>query len=433
MTRSAPFVVIGAGLAGCESAWRIAETGRDVILHEMRPSTMTPAHATGLFGELVCSNSLRSDDPATAVGTLKAELRRLGSLVMRVADETAVPAGRALAVDRGAFAARLTALVAGHPRVTIRRGEVAALPDGEAILASGPLTSPALGRALEELVGAERLNFFDAIAPIIDAESIAPGKAFSASRHDEGEGDYLNLPLAEATYERLIAELVAAPVATHLDEDRRFFEGCLPIEEMARRGSETPRWGPMKPVGLVDPATGARPHAVIQFRREDLSGRLYNLVGFQTQLSIPDQERILRAIPGLEQAVFIRHGAAHRNTFLDAPRVLAPDLSLRARPRLRVAGQLSGVEGYVESAASGLVAGLLAVRPDLGLPPPTTVIGGLLRHITSSATTPFQPMKANWGLVEELVAKKAVKKSLLAARSRATLETWLAMNPIHED
>jgi methylenetetrahydrofolate--tRNA-(uracil-5-)-methyltransferase len=420
-----PLTVIGAGLAGCEAAWRCAASGRDVILHEMRPATMTPAHATGLFGELVCSNSLRSDDPSTAVGTLKAELRRLGSIVLRVADETAVPAGRALAVDRTAFAERLTALVADHPRITIRRGEITAIPDGAVILASGPLTSPPLGRALEEIVGAERLNFFDAIAPILDAESIAPGKFFSASRYNEGDGDYLNIPLDHSAYERLIAELIAAPIATHLDEDRHFFEGCLPIEEMARRGAETPRFGPMKPVGLVDPATGERPHAVIQLRREDLTGRLYNMVGFQTQLAIPDQERIFRAIPGLEKAVFIRHGAAHRNTFLDAPRVLAPDLALKALPRLRVAGQLSGVEGYVESAASGLLAGLLATHPGLALPPPSTVIGGLVRHVTSSTTTPFQPMKANWGLTEELKAKKMEKKALLATRSREALEAWL--------
>lgn len=420
--------IVGGGLAGCEAAWQMARRGMRVRLVEMRPLRATAAHATGNLGELVCSNSLRSDDPLTAVGTLKEELRSLRSIVLETAEACRVPAGRALAVDRVAFAAALTAAIAGTPGIRLERAHAAMIPPAPSIVATGPLTSAELAADLARACGAASLSFYDAIAPIVDAETLAPGSTFAASRYDE-DGDYLNVPLDEASYGRLMDDLASAPVRAHLEEERNFFEGCLPIEEMARRGRETPRFGPMKPVGLVDPRTGRPPFAVIQLRREDLAGRLYNLVGFQTQLSIPDQERILRTIPAFHEAVFIRHGSAHRNTFLDSPRLLAPDLQLRALPGVRVAGQVAGVEGYVESTACGLLAGLFTALPGLTPPPTTTVIGGLLRYITSTPTTPFQPMKANWGVVDEIrVRKKIEKKGALAARSRSDLAAWQEQN-----
>jgi methylenetetrahydrofolate--tRNA-(uracil-5-)-methyltransferase len=416
--------IIGGGLAGCEAAWQAAERGIDVVIHEMRPISSTPAHRTDRLGELVCSNSLRSDDPGTGVGTLKEELRALGSLVMRIAERNRVPAGRSLAVDRDAFAAELTRTIESHPRIRLSRAEIDRLPDPPAIIATGPLTSPVLVGAIRELFGAESLSFYDAIAPIVDATTLLEGSFFAASRYEEND-DYLNIPLDERAYKAFIAELAAAQVKLHLEEERNFFEGCLPIEEMARRGEDTPRFGPMKPVGLTDPATGREAYAVIQLRKEDLSGRCYNLVGFQTQLSIPDQERILRMLPALAPVTFLRHGSAHRNTFIDSPVHLAPDLSARTRPGLRFAGQMAGVEGYVESAACGLLGGLFAAIPDLTSPPTTTVIGGLLRYITASKTRPFQPMKANWGVVDEIaVKKKKEKKPALAERSRAAIAEW---------
>jgi methylenetetrahydrofolate--tRNA-(uracil-5-)-methyltransferase len=436
--------IIGGGLAGCEAAWQAAERGIDVVIHEMRPVASTPAHRTDQLGELVCSNSLRSDDPETGVGTLKEELRALGSLVLRLAEANRVPAGRSLAVDRDAFAAELTRTIASHPRIRLERGEVDRLPDPPAIIATGPLTSPRLVEAIRNLFGAEALSFYDAIAPIVDATTLAEGSFFAASRYEESD-DYLNIPLDEPTYKAFIAELVAAQVKLHLEEERcstdgsgaaantdvgvgrrNFFEGCLPIEEMARRGEDTPRFGPMKPVGLTDPKTGREAYAIIQLRKEDLSGRCYNLVGFQTQLSIPDQERILRMIPALASATLLRHGSAHRNTFIDSPAHLSSDLSARAKPGLRFAGQMAGVEGYVESTACGLLAGLYAAVPGLTPPPTTTVIGGLLRYVTASKTRPFQPMKANWGVVDEIaVKKKKEKKPALAERSRIAIAEWI--------
>ncbi len=422
--------IIGGGLAGCEAAWQIARRGGTVRILEMRPVRSTAAHSSDRLGELVCSNSMRSDDAHTAVGTLKEELRALGSLILETAEACRVPAGSALAVDRHAFADRLTARIAAAPGISLERIHVADLPSAPGIVATGPLTSPELAARLKEVCGGDALSFYDAIAPIIDGDTLTPGSTFAASRYEESEGDYLNVPLAEGEYNELMDGFVAAPTRAHLEEERNFFEGCLPVEEMARRGRDTPRFGPMKPVGLVDPSTGRQPFAVIQLRREDLAGRLYNLVGFQTQLSIPDQERILRRLPAFRDAVFVRHGSAHRNTFLDSPRVLAPDLSILNLPGVRVAGQVAGVEGYVESTACGLLAALFTLFPGLPLPPTTTVIGGLRRYITSCATRPFQPMKANWGVVDELkVRKKTEKKAALAARSRVDLAAWIASHP----
>lgn len=394
---------------------------------------MTPAHHTDLLGELVCSNSLRSADPLTAVGSLKNEMRSLGSLVLRIADEHRVPAGRSLAVDRECFARALTETVAAHPRIRLERGEVRSLPAGPLIIASGPLTSTPLASVLAEFLGGEALHFYDAIAPIVDIDTLSPGSFFAGSRYDGGD-DYLNVPLDEDAYTALVADLVAAPVPRHHAEtkDREFFEGCQPVEEIARLGPETLRWGPMKPVGLVDPRTGRSPHAVIQLRREQLQGRLFNLVGFQTQLSIPDQERILRRLPAFRAAQFVRHGSAHRNTFIDAPRALHPDLTCRRRSDMRICGQLAGVEGYLESAACGLMAGIWAARPSLPPPPPDTVLGGLLRYITTAAA-PFQPMKANWGVTDELVApprKKTMKKQRLSERSAAAIREYRAAHEI---
>lgn len=419
--------IVGAGLAGCEAAWQASRRGRPVRLLEMRPDRPTAAHSGGLFAELVCSNSFRSDDPHTAVGALKNEMRALGSLVMSVADEARVPAGRALAVDRVAFAEKMTARVTSLPGVTVERREIIDLPAGDLIVATGPLTSPPLVEALQNLFGATALSFYDAIAPIVDAGTLTPDSYFACSRYDD-DGDYLNVPLTEEEYGNFISALATAEIRAHLPEEkeRNFFEGCLPIEEMARRGPETPRFGPMKPVGLTDPRTGRRPFAVIQLRKEDLSGRLYNLVGFQTQLAQPDQERIFRMLPAFSKATFIRYGSAHRNTFIDAPRILRPDLAARVRPDMRLAGQMAGVEGYVESTACGLMAGLFASIPNLSPPPPTTVIGGLLRYITSTPTTPFQPMKANWGVVDEIRGPKSEKKKLLMERSAAAIREYVA-------
>ncbi|RMH55725.1 MAG: methylenetetrahydrofolate--tRNA-(uracil(54)-C(5))-methyltransferase (FADH(2)-oxidizing) TrmFO [Candidatus Hydrogenedentota bacterium] len=396
--------VIGGGLAGCEAAWQAASRGRNVDLYEMRPKRMTPAHTSGDLAELVCSNSFRSEAPSSAVGALKSEMKVLHSLVLAAAEASRVPAGKALAVDRTAFARFITSAIESHPRIRIHRDEITLLPEKtDTIIATGPLTSPALTRSLIELLGTKTLSFYDAIAPIVDATTIEPSRVFRQSRYDgTKDGDYLNVSLTESEYSFLVDFLRRASVRSHLPELEKpsFFEGCLPIEEMARRGEETLRFGPLKPVGLTDPRTNERPYAVIQLRRESLHGELYNLVGFQTQLSIPDQKTLFRSLFPFRSARFARYGSAHRNTYLDSPRLLAPDLSVLRFPRLRFAGQISGVEGYVESAASGLLAGILA-GGEQELPPVETVLGGLVRYITTSAATPFQPMKANWGLVPE--------------------------------
>jgi len=424
--------VIGAGLAGCEAAWQAARRGLRVLLLEMKPARFSPAHRAPDFAELVCSNSLRSASLANAAGLLKEEMRRLGSLVVAAADETAVPAGKALAVDREAFARRITEAVESHPRIRVERRVVTRLPaSGHAILATGPLTGDELARDLKALLGDETLYFYDALSPIVYADSIDFSVAFRASRYQAGEGDYLNLPLSRGEYEAFVAVLVAAdPVPLHACEAALYFEGCLPIEEMARRGRDTLAFGPMKPVGLVDPRSGRRPHAVVQLRHEDKRGVLYNLVGFQTRLRVGDQKRILRGLPGLAEAVFARLGSVHRNTYLNAPRHLGPGLKLRGRPGLRVAGQLAGVEGYVESAALGLLAGVFAAAEERGaaLPPPDpcTAHGALLGHLAEAEPRGFQPMNVNYGLFPPLEPgprrlPRREKASRLAERALAQL------------
>jgi len=414
-TRGAPeprLVVIGAGLAGCEAAWQAARRGLPVRLYEMRPDHGSPAHTGGDFAELVCSNSLRSAAPTNAVGLLKEEMRRAGSLVMQGADACAVPAGSALAVDRDAFARHVTAAIEAEPRIEIRRERVAKLPDDACVvLATGPLTDPELAADLRTRIGEASLYFYDAISPIVYADSLEPDVAFRASRWqqpEEGlEGDYLNLALDRAQYEAFVDALVAAEtVPLHDFEKALYFEGCLPIEEMARRGRETLAHGPMKPVGLVDPKTGRRPHAVVQLRHEDRCGMLYNLVGFQTKMRVRDQQRVLRSLPGLRDAVFARYGSVHRNTYVNAPRQLGPTLELLARPGLFVAGQMAGVEGYVESAALGGLAGLFAVASLRGepapFPPESTAHAAILRHLREGDPEHFQPMNVNWGLFPPL-------------------------------
>ncbi|HSM92688.1 MAG TPA: methylenetetrahydrofolate--tRNA-(uracil(54)-C(5))-methyltransferase (FADH(2)-oxidizing) TrmFO [Anaeromyxobacteraceae bacterium] len=432
-------VVVGAGLAGSEAAWQLARAGVAVELVEMRPAVRSPAHEGGDFAELVCSNSLRSDNPSNAVGLLHEELRRLGSLVLSVADAARVPAGDALAVDRARFSREITATLERSPLVGIRRAEVASLPEGPglALLASGPLTSAPLAAALGEVAGAG-LHFYDAIAPIVTGDSIDMSIAYARSRYGKGEGDdYLNLPLDEAQYHAFVAALVAGEkVKPHEFEEPRYFDGCLPIEVMAERGPATLAHGPMKPMGLEDPRTGKRPFAVVQLRREDAAGTAWNLVGFQTRLVWPEQRRIFRQlIPGLANAEFQRLGQVHRNTFVDAPRVLAPDLSLRARPHLFLAGQITGVEGYVESAACGLLAARAildrlagrAFRP----PPAATAIGALHRHLTGAAHPldyEYQPTNVVYSLFPPLVGRhggKAERKEAHAERARKELSSWI--------
>jgi methylenetetrahydrofolate--tRNA-(uracil-5-)-methyltransferase len=403
-------VVVGAGLAGCEAAWQAARRGLPVLLYEMKPERFSPAHASSDFAELVCSNSLRSNVTASAVGLLKEEMRRLGSLVLSAADETAVPAGRALAVDRVAFARRITEAIESHPAIEVRHAVVARIPEDElVVLATGPLTASELARDLQRLLGDEHLYFYDALSPIVYADSIDYEVAFRASRYEDGPGDYLNLPLSEAEYRAFVAALVdAETVPLHAFEASLYFEGCLPIEEMARRGPDTLAYGPMKPVGLRDPRTGKRPFAVVQLRQEDKRGVLYNLVGFQTKLRIGEQKRIVRRLPGLAGAVFARFGSAHRNTYINAPRRLLPTLELRSRPGLYAAGQMAGVEGYVESAALGWLAGVNAAFRARGepapAPPVTTAHGALLRHLMEADPCDFQPTNVNFGLFPPLSA-----------------------------
>ncbi len=443
--------VVGGGLAGSEAAWQLARAGVDVELVEMKPERRSPAHVLDGLAELVCSNSLRSDNPGNAVGLLHEELRRLGSLVLSAADATRVPAGDALAVDRERFSAHVTGALRANPRVSFRTGEARALPPppGLAVVATGPLTSDALAAEIAALAGAG-LHFYDAIAPIVSADSVDLTVAYAKSRWDKGGGaDYLNLPLDAAQYHAFVEALVAGEkVKPHAFEEPTYFEGCLPIEVMAERGPEVLAHGPMKPVGLDDPRTGRRPHAVVQLRREDAEGTAYNLVGFQTRLTWPEQRRIFRTfLPGLANVEFVRLGQIHRNTFLDAPRVLAPDLSARARPHLFFAGQITGVEGYVESAACGLLAAR-AVLDRLGgrpfrAPPPATAIGALHRHLTGAAHPPdqgYQPTNVVFALFPPLDPRatgspspdgrkrlrgKAARKEAHAERARKEIEPWL--------
>jgi len=431
--------VIGAGLAGSEAAWQLANRSVAVRLFEMRPVRMTEAHRSADFAELVCSNSLRSASLETAVGLLKQEMRRLGSIVIAAADRTRVPAGSALAVDREGFAREITTVIESNPYVEVVRDEVTALPPGPTIVATGPLTSAALGEDLNRIIGSRNLYFYDAIAPIVTAESVDMNVAFRASRWDVGDDDYINCPMSEAEYDAFVASVVAAEkVALHPFERPIYFEGCMPIEEMARRGLKTLAFGPMRPVGLRDPRTGNRPAAVVQLRQDDREGRLYNMVGFQTKMTYPEQRRVLRMIPGLERAEFVRLGSLHRNTFIDSPRLMRPTMQLRARDDLFVAGQMVGVEGYVESAAAGLLAAINAARlvsgEPLVVPPPETALGALVGYITDSSRRDFQPMNANYGLMPPLAGRVRgkQKKIELAARASRHLDEWIAANGISD-
>ncbi|MHA1113770.1 MAG: methylenetetrahydrofolate--tRNA-(uracil(54)-C(5))-methyltransferase (FADH(2)-oxidizing) TrmFO [Alphaproteobacteria bacterium] len=451
MNDSIPAIhIVGGGLAGCEAAWQIARAGVPAILHEMRPRRPTEAHRTDGLAELVCSNSLRSDDAeGNAVGLLHEEMRRCGSLILTAADAHRLPAGGALAVDRDGFSAAVETALAAEPLVTVRREEIAGpVPEDweSAIVATGPLTSPALAEAIRDLTGTESLAFFDALAPILHKDSIDFDTAWYQSRYDKGDGaDYINCPLDENQYTAFIAALGADESVEfrEWEKDTPYFEGCLPIEVMAARGPETLRFGPMKPVGLTDPRTGGRAHAVVQLRQDNALGTLYNMVGFQTKLTHGAQTRVLRMIPGLENARFARLGGLHRNTFINSPRLLDPTLRLKAQPRLRFAGQITGVEGYVESAAMGLLAGRFAAAerqdgPALppatpALPPATTAMGALLGHITGGADAAnFQPMNVNFGLFPPLDPDGTRKrprgrerKALVSRRALADLAAWL--------
>ncbi|NOT40986.1 MAG: methylenetetrahydrofolate--tRNA-(uracil(54)-C(5))-methyltransferase (FADH(2)-oxidizing) TrmFO [Alphaproteobacteria bacterium] len=441
-----PIHVIGGGLAGSEAAWQIARAGVPVILHEMRPVKMTPAHIGEALAELVCSNSFRSDDwENNAVGLLHEEMRRAGSLIMRAGDAHKVPAGGALAVDRVGFSHAVQAALEAEPLVTIAREEVAGLPPAEwdnVVIATGPLTSPALASAVGALTGEDSLAFFDAIAPIVHKESIDLSKAWFQSRYDKGDGaDYINCPMDEGQYRAFVAALLEGEKTTFKDweKDTPYFEACLPIEVMAERGAETLRFGPMKPVGLTNPHTGRRAYAVVQLRQDNALGTLYNMVGFQTKLKHGEQTRIFRTIPGLEGAEFARLGGLHRNTFINSPKLLDAQLRLRVQPRLRFAGQMTGVEGYVESAAIGLLAGRFAAAERhgeiLSLPPRTTALGALIAHITGGADAKtFQPMNINYGLLPELPPpppgvkgkeRGRAKKQLMSRRALADVDAWL--------
>jgi len=427
--------IIGGGLAGSEAAWQTAEAGAQVVLHEMRPVRSTDAHQSEGLAELVCSNSLRSDDyENNAVGLLHEEMRRAGSLILRCADAHRLPAGGALAVDRHGFSTAVTAALETHPRVEIRREEITEPPAdwNNVVVASGPLTSPALAEYVRKLTDADSLSFFDAIAPIIHRESIDMDKAWMQSRYDKGDGkDYINCAMDKEQYEAFITALLSGEKTEFKEWEKNtpYFEGCLPIEVMASRGPETLRFGPMKPVGLRDPRQEKRPYAVVQLRQDNALGNLWNMVGFQTKLKHAEQVRIFRMIPGLENAQFARLGGLHRNTFLNSPRLLDPQLRLNARPSLRFAGQVTGVEGYVESAAIGLLAGRFAAGKSEP-PPPTTALGALLAHITVGAEAEtFQPMNVNFGLFPELPPgpRGRDRKKAHSARALADLAGWLQM------
>ena len=425
--------VIGAGLAGCEAAWVISSFGINVRLIEMKPHIYSPAHKSPNLAELVCSNSLRSAELTSAVGLLKEELRELGSLIIRSADETAVPAGRALAVDREKFSDVITGAIDLNEKISLERREIRAVPDsadGLVVIATGPLTSDELAGSIVELFDEKSLSFYDAIAPIVSAESLDMTKLFKASRYEEGEGDYLNAPMDESTYNRFVEEIIKSEkVNLHPFEKIDQFEGCLPIEELARRGPQTLAYGPMKPVGLIDPRTGKRPFAVVQLRAENSEGTLYNLVGFQTKMMYPEQLRIFRMIPGLERADFQRLGSVHRNTFIDAPNVLDEYSRARSAPHVFFAGQITGVEGYVESTASGHVVGIYAallsrsVVPEI--PPTNTAIGALLKHTRTPPLKKYEPMNVNYGMMDDVsVRNRKQKKELRAKIALESIRTW---------
>ncbi len=445
MNEPRPVIVIGGGLAGCEAAWQLSRCGLPVQLFEMKPARFSAAHRSPLLAELVCSNSLRSDRPDSAPGVLKREMRALGSLLLEAADAAAVPADRALAVDRSAFSRHIEDRLSGTGKIEIRREEVTAIPGGEFVLiATGPLTSDALAKEIASLTGKKHLFFYDAISPIVEAGSLRYERMFRASRYVEGDGDYWNCPLTREQYEAFRTEILAGrTVEPRPFEEAAYFEGCLPIEVLATRGVDTLRFGPMKPVGLTDPHTGSPPYAVVQLRTENRQGTLFNLVGFQTKLAWPEQQRIFRTIPGLEEAEFARYGSIHRNTFLEAPSLLAGDLSLQSRPGLFFAGQITGVEGYVESTATGLLAGISMACRAQGrrfLPPPaTTALGALLRHLGSPLPPKrsFQPMNIAFGLFDPLFRRipRKLRGQAYAERSGRDLIAWtesMGMAPASE-
>ena len=448
--------IIGGGLAGCEAAWQAAEGGARVVLHEMRPRVQTAVHQTGDLAELVCSNSLKSNALDRATGLLKWEMRALDSLIIRCADQSSVPAGSALAVDRARFAALITERLSSHPNITIGREEIAEIPDGPCIVASGPLTSPALAASIQETLGGDFLNFFDAVAPIVDADTLDLDRMFFASRYDKGDAAYWNAALDEARYDALREALLSAEkAASHNGEDEAvpYFESCLPIEELANRGRLTMRHGPLRGAGLTDPQTGRWPFACVQLRSENAEGTMYNLVGFQTRLKWPEQTRVLRLIPGLENVEIVRFGVIHKNIFINSPAVLCPTFATQARPELFFAGQLTGVEGYVESAAAGLMAGRNAGRLVRGeeplVFPRATVLGSLAHYITNAEVKHFQPMNSNWALLppldegvrdSELAAggkpkkiKTENKPPLFVARAQAALEEFIVEHEITTD
>ncbi|GIN11237.1 methylenetetrahydrofolate--tRNA-(uracil-5-)-methyltransferase TrmFO [Shouchella clausii] len=428
MTHKQSINVIGAGLAGSEAAWQIAKRGGHVRLYEMRPVKQTPAHHTDKFAELVCSNSLRGNSLANAVGVLKEEMRHLDSVIIKAADEAAVPAGGALAVDRHDFAGKVTEYVKGHPNVTVVHEEMTEIPEGPTIIATGPLTSEALAEQLKAFSGEEYLYFYDAAAPIIDAETIDRDKVYLKSRYDKGEAAYLNCPMTEEEFDRFYQALIEAETVPLREFEKDiFFEGCMPIEVMASRGKKTMLFGPLKPVGLEDPKTGKRPFAVVQLRQDNSSGTLYNMVGFQTHLKWGPQKEVIRMIPGLENADIVRYGVMHRNTFLNSPNLLKPTYQSKKRSDLFFAGQMTGVEGYVESAAAGLVAGINAFKwtqsQPLAVFPEETMIGSMAAYITNANAKTFQPMNANFGLVPPLDVRIKAKKERYEALAKRALES----------
>jgi len=417
--------VVGAGLAGSEAAWQIAQAGVPVTLYEMRPKTMTPAHHTDKFAELVCSNSLRANSLTNAVGVLKEEMRRFQSIIIDAADRCKVPAGGALAVDRHEFSQYVTDALRNHPLIEVVTKEITEIPDGIVVIATGPLTSPALSEQLRKLTGEEYLYFYDAAAPIVEKDSIDMSKVFVASRYGKGDAAYLNCPMNEAEFNRFYEELIHAETVPLKEFEKEiYFEGCMPIEVMAKRGRQTILFGPLKPVGLIDPRTGKKPYAVVQLRQDNGAATLYNMVGFQTHLKWPEQKRVFSLIPGLENCEIVRYGVMHRNTFINSPKLLKPTYQYRKRDTLFFAGQMTGVEGYVESAASGLLAGRNAARlakgEELIVLPPETIMGSMARYITTADPQHFQPMNANFGLVPELperIRDKRKKNEKLAERA----------------
>jgi len=430
-------VIIGGGLAGSEAAWQAANSGAKVTLYEMRPKEETAAHKTEHLAEIVCSNSLGSNDPFSAPGMLKEEMRQLHSLIIRIADEVRIPAGTALAVDRDQFARKVTQALTEHPNIKILREEIHEIPDDAlCIIATGPLTSPKLSEAIIQFTQSKNLFFFDAISPIVDADSLNTDRTFLASRYEKGTADYVNCPMDEKTYNAFYDALIEAErVQPKSFENVPYFEGCLPIEVMADRGRQTLLFGPLKPVGLIDPKTGQRPYAVLQLRPENVHGSCYNLVGFQTKLTYPEQRRIFRMIPGLEQAEFLRCGSIHRNTYINAPILLQDTLQVKKQPRIFFAGQLVGVEGYVEAAASGGIAGINAARILSGLypvvPPPSTAHGALLHYITTCEPKYFQPINSNFGLYPPLdmpVRDKQKKRQLIQERATTHFKAWMTQS-----